>query len=106
LVRLTADPTPRDMPAFDQAMLLMENHYAEAKHHRRVYEELLKAWSKAVAACRDLPARPHDHHVEAAFTAALGARRYVVLAKPKYFDRKRWLDDIEAMCVGLLAPPG
>lgn len=103
LARLTADPLPADLPYFDQAMLRLESDFAEPKHHRRVYEELLKAWLKAVAACRDLPERPADHTVEAAFTAALGARRYVVLARPKNFDRKRWLEDIEAMCLGLLA---
>ena len=103
LVRLTADPVPADMPYFDRQMLMLESSFAEAKHHRRVYEELLKAWHKAVAACRDLPVRPADHEVEAAFTAALGARRYVVLAGPRHFDRRRWLEDIEGMCVGLIA---
>lgn len=103
LVRLTANPKPADLPYFDRTMLLIENEYAEPKHHRRAYEELLGAWKRAVAACTDLPRRPADHEVEAAFSAALGARRYVVLAEPRHFDRKRWLADIEAMCMWLLA---
>lgn len=101
LVRLTADPVPVDLPYFDQAMLGLEATFAEPKHHRRVYEEMLKAWLKAVGACGDLPVRPSDHAVEAAFTAALGARRYVVLVRPKNFDRRRWLEDIETMCLSI-----
>jgi AcrR family transcriptional regulator len=105
LVRLTSDPAAPNMPPLDQTVLSLEPQFAEAKHHRRVYEEMFAAWKRVVAACPDLDPRPADHAVEAAFTAALGGRRYVSLVRPKNFDRRRWMAAMEEMCLGILGVP-
>lgn len=103
LVRLTCEVSARDMPYFDHGMFMLEHEFAETKHHRRVYEEMLKAWRLGVAACRDLPNVPSSHAVESAFVAAWGGRRYLLLVQPRSMDRERWVEDMQRCCLSIVA---
>lgn len=102
LVKLTCDLSPRDLPYFDHAMLMLEHEVAETKHHQRVYDELLAAWIHSFAACTDLPKKMSADMIETAFTAAWGARRYVLLVQPKRLDTKLWLQNIEQICLSMI----
>jgi AcrR family transcriptional regulator len=103
LVRITCALDDGALPYWDHQMLMLEHAYAESKHHRRAYEELRGAWRDAVAACGDLPHRPPEHLVDAAFAAAFGARRYVQMVQPPGLDPRRWLADIERIVLATLA---
>lgn len=103
LARMTADPAGAGLAPFERDIVWQEYDYAEPKHHRRAYEEMLKGWLRAVAACKDLPTPP-DHVVEAAFVAVMGARRYALVVQPRHFDAATWLRDMERMCIRMFEP--
>jgi AcrR family transcriptional regulator len=58
LIRLACGVNTPELPWFDAGMLALESDIAEDKHHRRVHEELLAAWTRVLDACTDLPRRP------------------------------------------------
>jgi AcrR family transcriptional regulator len=98
LVRLSCGAAP-NLPHIDHEMLALVDEIAELKHHRRVFEELSAAWSRAFAACRDLPDRPERRAVLGLFAAVWGARRYLMLVDPKPFDWVAWVAEMERLCL-------
>lgn len=101
LVRITCDPQPEGLPAFDHEMLLLEHRIAEPKHHRRVYDELAAAWARTFAACPELQPPPPPAVVKALLLACWGARRYVLLVQPDGADN--WVGEMEAMVLARLS---
>ncbi len=67
------------LPYFDATMFKLEQGIAEAKHHRRAYEELAQRWRSALAACADLPRPVNDDEADALFVALWGGRRYLLM---------------------------
>jgi AcrR family transcriptional regulator len=107
LVRLTCGVQAPELPWFHPDMLLLEARIAEPKHHRRVHEELSKAWLQVFAACDDLPQRPADDTVKALHLAVWGARRYGLLLALSKQEMARWAQQMEHLCRAVVqAPPG
>jgi AcrR family transcriptional regulator len=97
LVRISCGAGISDAPYYDQEMLLLETRIAEAKHHRRVYEELCKRWVASFAAFTDLENPPDDNAIHAMVLIVMGARRYSLLIG---VEGERWVEELVAMCVG------
>jgi AcrR family transcriptional regulator len=107
LLRLTCGVDAPEMPHFDADMLALEHQIAELKHHRRVHDELLAAWSKALAACTDLPFTPAASTVRTMYLSAWGARRYLLLIKASHAASVAWAAELERQYETLLrAAPG
>ncbi len=102
LVALTCSKQAAELPYFDAGMLQLETQIAELKHHVRVYEELSAKWIAAFDICRDLPHKPDAEVVRALFTAAWGARRYLLLINADEATAARFVAEMERMCHGRL----
>ncbi|WP_394779811.1 TetR/AcrR family transcriptional regulator [Undibacterium sp.] len=106
LVALTCGAQQAGMPYFDHDMLMLEGQIAEAKHHQRVYQELLQKWRAALAACHDLPRQPDTETVQALLLAAWGGRRYMLLVQPEGMDLQNWSAQMARLFCRALAVDG
>jgi AcrR family transcriptional regulator len=102
LVRLTCGVHTPELPWFDASMLAQEAGIAEAKHHRRVYEELLAAWVKVFDACHDLPIRPSTEAIQAMHLSVWGGRRYGLLIGLSETEAAQWALQMERLCLALV----
>ncbi|MES2072432.1 MAG: TetR/AcrR family transcriptional regulator [Pseudomonadota bacterium] len=107
LVALTCGAQQAGLAYFDHDMLMLESQIAEAKHHRRVYQELLQKWQAAFAACDDMPQRPAAASVQALLLAAWGGRRYVLLVQPEGLELEGWAAQLAGLyCAALVNSSG
>ena len=102
LVRLMCGVDAPELPWFHPQMLALEVKIAEAKHHRRVQEELEAAWQRVFDACADLPQRPAPETVRALHLAVWGGRRYALLLELDEAQARAWSAQMERMCCTLL----
>ncbi|MGH8810323.1 MAG: TetR/AcrR family transcriptional regulator, partial [Noviherbaspirillum sp.] len=98
LVRLTCGIDTPELPYFDDGMLTLEYQIAEAKHHRRVYEELSAKWIAAIDACTDLPQKPDAETVKTLYLSVWGGRRYLLLVNPQDLDAQQWVEEVQHLC--------
>lgn len=101
LVRLACGADTPELPWFDAGMLALEAGIAEGKHHRRVHEELLAAWTRVFDAC-DLPQRPSAEAIQAMHLAVWGGRRYGLLIGLSEAESIEWASQMERLCLALL----
>ncbi|MGH6639158.1 MAG: TetR/AcrR family transcriptional regulator [Polaromonas sp.] len=99
LIRLTCGVHTPDLPWFNADMLALEAGIAEAKHHRRVHEELLTAWIRVFEACDDLPTRPSHEATQAMHLAVWGGRRYGLLLGLSDVEAAQWAAQMERLCL-------
>jgi AcrR family transcriptional regulator len=85
-------------PFFDAEMLRLEGTIAEAKHHKRAFEELSAKWTQALRACSDLPAQPSQATVDALVLAVWGARRYRLLLDAPDGRLAGWVGELARLC--------
>lgn len=104
LVRLACGVKTPELPWFDAGMLALEAGIAESKHHRRVHEELLAAWTRVVDACTDLPQRPPAETIQAMHLAVWGGRRYSLLIGLGDIESAAWAREMERLCLALIKP--
>lgn len=97
LVRLTCSGRQAGTPYFDRDMLMLESLVAERKHHRRVYEELVQVWQRALTAGPDAPPVAADT-VHALVAAAWGGRRYLLLVDASEAEEEGWVQEMLKMC--------
>jgi AcrR family transcriptional regulator len=102
LVRLACGANTPELPWFDAGMLALEAGIAEAKHHKRVHEELLAAWIRVFDACDDLPARPVPEAIQAMHIAVWGGRRYGLLIGLSEAEAEQWALQMERLCLTLV----
>lgn len=102
LVRLACGADTPELPWFDAGMLSLEAGIAEGKHHRRVHEELLAAWTRVFDACADLPQRPSADAIQAMHLAVWGGRRYGLLIGLGDTERIEWARQMEKLCLASL----
>jgi AcrR family transcriptional regulator len=106
LLRLTTGIDAPELQYYDAQMLALEHQIAELKHHRRVQQELLAVWSKALNACPDLPHPPSARTVHTLFLSAFGGRRYLLLVHADAATSRAWAAELERQCrLVLSAPP-
>ena len=105
LLRLTLGIDAPELPYYDSRMLALEHQIAELKHHRRVHDEILAAWSKALNACADLPHPPSARTVRALFLSAFGGRRHVLLIHADDATARAWAVELERQCRLVLSAP-
>lgn len=103
LVRLLCGVDATELAWFHPGMLALEAEVAEAKHHRRVHEELLAAWSRVFDACTDLPRRPSAATVQSLHLALWGGRRYALLLELDEAAARAWAADMERLCLAAVA---
>ena len=103
LVRLLCGVDAPELAWFDPQMLALEAQIAQARHHRRVHEELLAAWEHVFAACGDLPQRPASHTLEALHLAVWGGRRYALLLELDEAAARQWAAAMERLCCTAVA---
>lgn len=104
LVRLACGADTPELPWFDAGMLALEAGIAEGKHHRRVHEELLAAWTRVFDACTDLPQRPSPEAIQAMHLAVWGGRRYGLLIGLGEAESAAWAREMERLCLALANP--
>lgn len=102
LVALTCGAQQAGLAYFDHDMLMLESQIAEAKHHSRVYQELLHKWQAAFAACGDMPQRPDAETLQALLLAAWGGRRYLLLVQPAGLELQDWSAEMARLFCQLL----
>ena len=102
LVRLACGADTPELPWFDAGMLALEAGIAEGKHHRRVHEELLAAWTRVFDACTDLPQRPSAEAIQAMHLAVWGGRRYGLLIGLSETESVEWARQMERLCLALV----
>jgi AcrR family transcriptional regulator len=102
LVRLTCGVNTPELPWFDAGMLAQEASIAEAKHHRRVYEELLAAWVQVFDVCHDLPTHPSAEVIQAMHLSVWGGRRYSLLIGLSETEAAQWALQMERLCLALV----
>lgn len=102
LVRLACGADTPELPWFDGGMLALEAGIAEDKHHTRVHEELLAAWTRVFDACTDLPQRPSAQAIQAMHLAVWGGRRYGLLIGLSDTESREWARQMEAFCLASL----
>jgi hypothetical protein len=102
LVRLACGADAPELPWFDAGMLALEAGIAEGKHHRRVHEELLAAWTRVFDACTDLPQRPSADAIQAMHLAVWGGHRYGLLIGLSEAESLEWARQMERLCLALL----
>jgi len=102
LVRLACGADTPELPWFDAGMLALEAGIAEGKHHRRVHEELLAAWTRVFDACTDLPQRPSAEAIQAMHLAVWGGRRYGLLIGLDEADSQEWARQMVRLCLASL----
>lgn len=105
LLRLTLGIDAPELPYYDREMLALEHQIAELKHHRRVHDEILAAWSKALNACADLPHPPSARTVQTLFLSAFGGRRYLLLVQADEATARAWAEEFERQCRLALSVP-
>lgn len=103
LVRMTGGGMLGESLHIDRDMLLLEFKIAEAKHHRRAFDELSAKWHEAFAACKDLPQVPAAPTIDTLFTAVLGGCRYVLMVGPAQLDMEVWVEQMESVCLAAVA---
>lgn len=99
LIRLACGVTTPELPWFDAGMLALESDIAEGKHHRRVHEELLAAWTRVVDGCTDLPRRPPAAAIQAMHLAVWGGRRYGLLIGLNETEAAAWAEEMAQLCL-------
>lgn len=99
LVRLLCGVDAPELAWFHPGMLALEAQVAEAKHHRRVHEELLAAWQRVMDACTDLPLKPPPATVRALHLALWGSRRYALLLELDEASARQWAAQMERVCL-------
>ena len=104
LVRLACGADTPELPWFDAGMLALEAGIAEDKHHRRVHEELLAAWTRVFTACTDLPQRPSAEAIQAMHLAVWGGRRYGLLIGLSDTEIVEWARQMERLCLAFAKP--
>jgi AcrR family transcriptional regulator len=102
LIRLACGVDTPELPWFDAGMLALEADIAEEKHHRRVHEELLAAWTRVLNACTELPRRPSSEAVQAMHLAVWGGRRYGLLIGLSQAESAGWARQMEQLGLALL----
>jgi AcrR family transcriptional regulator len=102
LVRLMCGVDAPELAWFHPQMLALELQMAEAKHHRRVQQELEGAWQRMFDACADLPQQPSPETVRALHLAVWGGRRYALLLELDEAQARQWAAQMERMCCALL----
>ena len=105
LLRLTHGIDAPELQYYDSQMLALEHQIAEPKHHRRVHDELLAAWSKALKACTDLPQPPSARTVHTLVLSAFGGRRYLLLLNADEATSRAWAVELEHQCRLALSRP-
>ena len=106
LLRLTHGIDAPELQYYDSQMLALEHQIAETKHHRRVHDEIVGAWSKALNACADLPHRPSALTVQTLCLSAFGGRRYVLLVHAgDDAPARAWAAELERQCQLVLSMP-
>jgi AcrR family transcriptional regulator len=105
LLRLTLGIDAPELPFYDPKMLALEHQIAELKHHRRVHDEVLAVWSKALNACTDLPQPPSARTVHTLFLSAFGGRRYLLLVHADAATARAWAVELERQCQLVLSTP-
>jgi AcrR family transcriptional regulator len=106
LLRLTVGIDAPELQHYDSRMLALEHQIAETKHHRRVHDEIVGAWTKALNACGDLPHRPSALTVQTLCLSAFGGRRYVLLVHADDAAIARaWVAELERQCQLVLSTP-
>lgn len=105
LLRLTLGIDAPELAYYDAEMLALEHHIAEPKHHRRVHDEILAAWTRALSACADLPQPPSARTVHTLFLSAFGGRRYVLLVHADDATARAWAAELERQCRLALSAP-
>lgn len=103
LVRLLCGVDAPELAWFHPGMLALEAEVAEPKHHRRVHEELLDAWSRVLQACADLPRQPDPATLQALHLAVWGGRRYALLLELDEARAREWAAEMERLCLAALA---
>lgn len=98
LIRLACGVNTPELPWFDAGMLAMEADIAEGKHHRRVHEELLAAWTRVLNACTGLPRRPSPEAIQAMHLAVWGGRRYGLLIGLSETEAAAWAEEMAQLC--------
>jgi len=98
LVRLLCGVDAPELAWFDPRMLALEAQIAQARHHRRVHEELLAAWERVFAACGDLQQCPSAQTREALHLAIWGGRRYALLLELDEAAARQWAAAMERLC--------
>jgi AcrR family transcriptional regulator len=99
LVRLACGADTPELPWFDAGMLALEAGIAEGKHHRRVHEELLAAWTRVFDACTAPAQRPSAQAIQAMHLAVWGGRRYGLLIGLSDIENKEWARQMEKLCL-------
>ncbi|HEX6705651.1 MAG TPA: TetR/AcrR family transcriptional regulator [Albitalea sp.] len=105
LLRLTLGIDTPELQYYDAKMLALEHQIAEPKHHRRVHDEIVGAWSRALNACTDLPCPASALTVRTLCLSAFGARRYLLLIHAGDADARAWAAEFERQCRLVLAMP-
>jgi AcrR family transcriptional regulator len=105
LLRLTLGIDTPELQYYDSQMLALEHQIAELKHHRRVHDEILAVWSKALNACADLPQPPSALTVHTLFLSAFGARRYLLLLNADEAAARAWAVELERQSQLALTAP-
>ena len=105
LVRLTCGVNAPELPWFHPDMLMLEAQIAEAKHHRRVDEELTASWRRVLDACTDLPHQPTLGTVRALHLALWGGRRYALLLRLDPAQMDEWATEMERCCCAAVQGP-
>jgi AcrR family transcriptional regulator len=105
LLRLTLGIDTPELQYYDSQMLALEHQIAELKHHRRVHDEILAVWSKALNACADLPQPPSALTVHTLFLSAFGARRYLLLLNADEAAARAWAVELERQSQLALSAP-
>jgi len=103
LLRLTLGIDTPELQYYDAQMLALEHQIAEPKHHRRVHDELLSAWSRALSACSDLPHPPSAVTVRTLCLSAFGGRRHLLLVRSDEASARAWAAELERQCQLVLA---
>jgi len=103
LVRLLCGVDAPELAWFHPGMLALESQVAEPKHHRRVRQELLGAWTRVLNACTDLPRQPPAATVQALHIALWGGRRYALLLELDEAGAREWTAQMERLCRATLA---
>ena len=106
LLRLTVNIDAPELMYYDCQMLTLEHQIAEPKHHRRVHDEIVDAWSKALNACADLPHPPSPLTVQTLCLSVVGATRYRMLVHADNDAKARaWAEELERQCRLVLSAP-
>lgn len=105
LLRLTHGVGAAELQHYDSQMLALEHQIAEPKHHRRVHDEIIAAWSKALSACTDLPYAPSAQTVQALCLSAFAGRRYLLLVQADDEATRAWAAELERQCLLVLSAP-